>query len=175
MFFKIFFSSLFCFMSLMSFSQKNIFDVARNGTVDEVKKLMIINPDTINKSDTNGYMPLTLACYRGNSKVASFLAERVADIDAGSKYGTPLMAAVFKDENDLVATLLNMKANPDLADVSGTAPLHYAAMKQNDAIVKLLVEAHADINLKDNKGRTALDYAKISDNKKIIELLNKIK
>jgi len=159
----------------MSFSQKNIFDIARNGSIDEVKKLMTINPDTINKSDTNGYLPLTLACYRGNSEVAIFLAERVADIDAGSKFGTPLMAAVFKDEYELVATLLKYKANPDLTDGSGTAPLHYAAMKQNDGIVKLLVEAHANINLKDNKGRTALDYAKISDNIKIIHILNKNK
>lgn len=159
----------------MSFSQKNIFDVARNGTVDEVKRLMSIDPDTINKSDANGYLPLTLACYRGNSEVATFLAERVADIDGGSKYGTPLMAAVFKDEYELVVTLLKLKANPDLTDVSGTAPLHYAAMKQNEDIVKLLVAAHADINLKDNKGRTAMDYAKISDNKKIIDILNKIK
>jgi hypothetical protein len=118
---------------------------------------------------------LTLACYRGNSEVALFLAGRVSDIDGGSKYGTPLMAAVFKDEQELVAILLKFKANPDLTDVSGTSPLHYAAIKQNDGIVKLLVEAHADTNLKDNKGRTPMDYAKMAKNQKIIDILNKIK
>ena len=155
------------------FSQQSIFDVARSGTVDDVKKLMEINPDTINKADVTGYLPLTLACYRRNKSVAVFLAERVKDINGGSDYGTALMAAVFKDEEDLVETLLKFKANPNISDTQGTTPLHYAAIKRNETIVKLLMDANADVTKKDIRGKTALDYAKVTNSQNIIKLLNK--
>lgn len=160
-------------LSLTMFSQKSIYDVARNGSVEDVKILMKINPDTINIADVTGYLPLTLACYRGNKNVATFLAERVKDINGGSNYGTALMAAVFKDEVNLVETLLKNKADPNIADAQGTTPLHYASIKRNEAIVKLLMDANADPTKKDIRGKTAMDYAKVTNSQNIIKLLNK--
>lgn len=56
-------------------SQTTIFDVARTGTVQEMKALLVSNPLDINKSTPEGFTPLILACYRGNNEVAIFLIE----------------------------------------------------------------------------------------------------
>lgn len=64
---------------------KSIFDIARNGTVAEVKELMKQNPDVINQANENGFSPLILACYRGNIEVAKFLIDHVKDVNYKSR------------------------------------------------------------------------------------------
>lgn len=161
------------FLSLMVFSQKNIFDVARSGSIDELKELISINPDTINAINENGYTPLTLAAYNANDSVALYLVDKVKDINGNSKYGTPLSAAVFKGRTEIVRALVNAKANPNIADTNGSTPLHYAIIIRNEEMIKMLVEAKADINFKDKRGNSALDYAEMTNNENIILLLNK--
>lgn len=160
-------------VSFLCYSQKNIFDVARSGTIEDVKRLMEINPDTINVVSKNGYLPLTLACYRGNNEVAIFLASHVKDIDGSSDYGTPLMAAVYKNKPVIVKHLLKLKANVNFADANGTTPLHYAIILRSEPIIKLLMEANADVIFKDNRGNNAIDYASMTQNESIIQLINK--
>ena len=60
-------------VSSLLVAQDNIFDVARSGSIDDVKSLMAINSDTINAVNSKGFVPLTLACYRGNTSVALFI------------------------------------------------------------------------------------------------------
>lgn len=163
----------FLLMSLLCYGQKNIFDIARFGSVEDVKRLMTINADTINAIDTNGYLPLTLACYRENDDVAIFLASRVKQIDGTSEYGTPLMAAVYKNRPNIVEHLLNLNANPNAADVNGTTPLHYAIILRSEKLIKLLMDAKADVNFKDHRGNSAIDYAAMTQNESIIKLVNK--
>lgn len=162
---------VFLMMCFLSYSQKNIFDVARSGSVEEVKMLMSINADTINSVDSHGYLPLTLACYRGNDDVAMYLASHVKHIDGTSDYGTPLMAAVYKNNTAIVEHLLKLKANPNFADANGTTPLHYAIILRSEPIIKLLMEVNADVNFKDNRGNTAKDYAAMTQNESIIQLI----
>ncbi|MDT0557246.1 ankyrin repeat domain-containing protein [Ichthyenterobacterium sp. W332] len=164
---------VFLLFSICGFSQQNIFDVARSGNVNDIKELMKINPDTINIKDKNGYDPLTLACYRGNTKVAFFLANTANDINGSSKFGTPLMAAVYKNYDAIVKVLLERKVKVNTVDANGTSALHYAVINRNEIIVKYLVNYGANVLLKDNRGKTALDYAKISGEEAIIKLLKK--
>ncbi len=160
-------------LSVMMFSQKNIFDVARTGSLEELKELMVINPDTINAISEHGYTPLILAAYNSNDIVAMYLVDKVKDINGSSKYGTPLAAAVFKGRTGIVKTLLNVKANPNIADTNGSTPLHFAVIDRNEDLVRMLVDANADIHFKDKRGNSAVDYAKMTKNENIILLLNK--
>ena len=161
----------FFFTSVIAFAQNDIFNVARSGSVDDVMALMAINHDTINTANDKGFMPLTLACYNGNEAVGLFLIDQVKDINGDSKYGTPLMATVFRNHVPLTRALLEHGANPNIADVNKTTPLHYAVLNKNETIIALLIDAKADITLKDSRGKTALDYALMDSNTKIIELL----
>ncbi len=166
---------MFFLSSLVGHSQKNIFEVARSGSVNDVKALMAINADTINTVENSGYLPLILACYNGNREVAVFLIERVKDINGTSKMGTPLMAAVFKDDVAIVEALLAMNADPNIADANGTSALHYAILNRNEAVIKLLLDANADVSFKDKRGNSALDYGKMTQNQIIINLLKRNK
>ncbi|WP_296315602.1 ankyrin repeat domain-containing protein [Winogradskyella sp. UBA3174] len=152
---------------------KTVFDVARTGTLEEIKALVLNDKDVINTADERGYYPLTLACYHGNKEVAIFLVNNVKDVNVNISYGTPLIASVFKGHLDLVDELLNIGADPNVADVNGSTGLHFAVIMGKVDIVTSLLKYNADINLLDNKKRKPIDYALISDNKEIIKLLNK--
>lgn len=160
--------TLFFFQT--GFSQLDIFDVARKGTVEDVKTIMKQNPDAINSVNEEGYSPLILACYRGNIDVAKFLIKEVKDINGSSSMGTPLMAAVVKGHKEIVQVLLGNKADPNLTDANGTTALIYAVQFNNSAIVKLLLDYKADKSKNDDKGKTAFEYAAFSNNEEIINL-----
>lgn len=170
---KILFLFFFAITSLYSFSQeKSIFDIARSGSLQELKAAEKKNPDIINKVSKEGYSPLTLSCYSGNNEVAKYLINNVKNINSKSGYGTPLMAAVVKSNTELAVLLIKKKVEINASDPNGTTALHYAVMFDLEEITKLLVDAKASITLKDNRGNSALDYAKIKGNSNIIQLLN---
>ena len=168
---------LFVFLAFLSFpnvkaQESSIFDVARNGTLMEVKALTKNNPDIINNLSKEGYSVLTLACYYSNNDVASYLIEHVKDINSKSGYGTPLMAATVKKNRYLVKLLLEKNANPNLTDQNNSTALHFSVIFNQQEIIELLMKHNANPNIKDNRGNTALDYAKITNNNKFIQLLN---
>ena len=167
---------LFVFLTFLSFSnvkaqESSIFDIARNGSLMEIKALTKNNPDIINNISKEGYSALTLACYHSNNDVATFLIEHVKDINSKSGYGTPLMAATVKKNSNLVKLLLENNANPNLTDQNNSTALHFSVIFNQQEIIELLMKHKADPNIKDNRGNTALDYAKITNNNKFIQLL----
>ncbi len=80
---------------------KSIFDVARSGTVSEVKELMKQNPDIINQTNESGFSPLILACYRGNTAVAEFLMKNVVITIATTNNNTTSVLSLFDKEEIL--------------------------------------------------------------------------
>ena len=165
------------FLAVCSFVQLqaqdvSIFDIARNGTLAQLKLEVKKDAEIINKVSLEGYAPLTLACYYSNNEVAKYLIAHVKDINAISGYGTPLMAATVKRNTELVKLLLENDANPNLTDQNGSTALHFCIIFSDVEIARLLVNAKADATLKDNRGKSAEDYARITGNKEILELLN---
>ncbi len=150
---------------------KSIFDIARNGTVTEVKELMKQNPDVINQINENGFSPLILACYRGNTPVAEFLITHVKNMNYASGEGTALTASVFKGDRNLTQKLLQNNADPNVANSSGVTPLIYAVQSQNKEMVELLLKNKANKTLSDKQGKTVFEYALFSKNQDIINLL----
>lgn len=150
---------------------KSIFDIARSGTVAEVQDLMKQNPDIISQTNENGFSPLILSCYRGNTPVAEFLITHVKDINYVSGEGTALTASVFKGDKNITQKLLQNKADPNIANASGVTPLMYAVQAQNKEMVELLLNNKADKKQSDKQGKTVFEYALFSKNQDIINLL----
>ncbi|WP_185289403.1 ankyrin repeat domain-containing protein [Chryseobacterium lactis] len=150
---------------------KSIFDIARTGTVAEVTELMKQNPDIINQVNENGFSPLILACYRGNTEVAKYLIDHVKDLNYKSKEGTALAGLAVKYNKDLVERLLKKKADPNIADATGYTPLFWAVKFGNKELVELLLQYKADKTKKDSMGMTPFEYALKTDHKEIINLL----
>lgn len=150
---------------------KSVFDIARSGTVAELKDLMKNNPDIINQTNENGFSPLILACYRGNIEVADFLIDNVKDLDYKSQDGTALAGLSVRYNKSLAEHLLKKNANPNIADATGTTPLFWAVKTGNKELVELLLQYKADKTMKDSEGMTPFEYALKSDNKELINLL----
>lgn len=150
---------------------KSIFDIARTGTVAEVKELMKQNPDIINQTNDSGFSPLILACYRGNVEVAKFLMDNVKDINYKSQEGTALAGLSVKYNKDLVEYILKKNANPNLVDTTGSTPLFWAVKFGNKELIELLLKYKADKTIKDSQGMTPFEYALQTNNKEIINLL----
>ena len=117
----------------------DVFDVARKGTIEEVKVIFKKKPNSINALNNEGYSPLVLATYRGNNEVAKFLIENGSDINGNSKMGTPLMAAIVKGNTEIAKLLIEKKANVNSSDANGTTALMYAVQFKNSDILKLLL------------------------------------
>lgn len=150
---------------------KDVFDVARYGSVEEMKALETKNSDTINALNKMEFTPLILACYKGNTEVASYLTKRVKDVNYNSSSGTALAASVVKGNLVLSKLLLENKANPNLADAGGMTPLLYAIQFKNVELIKLLLSYKADKKLADGTGKMPFEYAVFTKNQEIINLL----
>ncbi|MBD8083876.1 ankyrin repeat domain-containing protein [Chryseobacterium caseinilyticum] len=169
----ILFTVFFLNLSLIAAQEKakSVFDIARSGTVAELKDLMKNNLDVINQANENGYSPLILACYRGNTEVADFLIDNVKDVDYKSQDGTALAGISVRHNRSLAEHLLKKNANPNIADGTGTTPLFWAVKSGNKELVELLLQYKADKSMKDSMGMTPFEYALKADNKEIINLL----
>lgn len=168
---KIFALIIICFHFDGIFAQKNIFDIARTGTLVDIKKAAIADPKCLNLKNENGYTPLILACYRGNLEVAKFLIENSKTVNISCDMGTPLMAATYKGQTEIVQLLLDNNANPNIADANGTTPLIFCAMFGNEKILDLLLKYKVNKQQKDKEGKTAFEFAVFSGNEKIINKL----
>jgi len=155
------------------FAQQSVFDIARNGSVEDLKALMKSNPDVINSKNDRGHTPLILASYKGNTDVALFLINNVKDINAMSPDGTALMAAAVFGNAHVIDALIAKKADLEVADSNGNTALLLSMIFRKTDIVEQLYYAGANVHAKDKKGNTALDYAKKMKLEKLISLLKK--
>eukprot|EP00966_Prymnesium_polylepis_P331151 7386713-Prymnesium_polylepis.1 len=99
-------------------------------------------------------------------RVRELLAEGGVEVDkTGGPYeSTPLGWAAFAGDAALVATLLESKADPNIAAKKGSSPLHMAVWNGDHAeLVELLLKAGAKPEARNGKGQTALDVAKQFD------------
>lgn len=160
-------------MFSFSFAQKDVFSVARNGTVEEMKLLFEKNKNCVNEIDNYEFSPLILASYRGNFEVAKYLITIVKNVDYQSPEGTALMAAVMRNNTELIQLLIEKNANLDLTSKTGVTALMLAIQFKNIEIIKILLHNKANLFLKDNEGKTAFEYAVNTNDEKIIQLLKK--
>ncbi len=141
---------ILCFgLTTKAQEKSDVFDIARKGTVEQIRQLVQSNPKVVNETNKDGFSALILACYRGNNEVAKFLIENGSNINSNSDMGTPLMASVVKGNNEMATFLIEKKANLNLADANGTTALIYSVQFQNIEILELLLKNKADQPHKD--------------------------
>ena len=90
------------------------------------------------------------------------LINKDSEIDLNScddKQRTALHISAANGTNDILRTLLENGANPNVKDVKGNTPLHLAACAGKVPIVTLLLHYGADISATDFNGKTPLHLA----------------
>jgi len=110
----------------------------------------------------------------GNAAKVSALLDSGVDINGRSSNGSyALNNAAVENQLEIMRTLLDHGANPNVQNSQGDTPLicatKYAGGKA--ATMKMRVDAGTDLAIEDDKGNTALDYAKARDQQDAIALL----
>ncbi|KAI5122550.1 hypothetical protein M0805_005277 [Coniferiporia weirii] len=108
-------------------------------------------------------LPIFSAAHKNQLFLLRALVEEdETQVDAKDVDGrTPLHWAAVSDQDttDIVAFLLDHKANVNIKDSSGWTPLHCAVSAGRESIVRELLGAGANINEKTTQGMTPLHYA----------------
>jgi len=171
-------------MILSSESRRSVngelFDAARSGDVQKVKKLIKSKADvnyTESLSLADGvqideWTPLMMAVVSRNLDVVKQLVSAGAWVNyLNSQVFNAVKLAVDIDRIDMVKYLVEHGAYINNSNFEGVTPLMSAAINGNYDITQYLVSLHADLNSRHKDGDTALMFAIARGHSKIAELL----
>lgn len=126
---------------------------------------------------TKESFPLHKAIFEEKVEIASEFCknikpENIHAIDGFDENGdTPLICAITKKNEDIVAILLQSGANPDQKNINGETPLTISAKSFHANIVTLLIEEGADVNQVNSLDESPLKIATNIKNQECINLL----
>jgi ankyrin repeat protein len=114
-----------------------------------------------------------LAAYNGHTRIAEFLLEHGARVDARNPEGrTALMFAATGSFPETAELLLNQGADPDATgQVEGWSPIMFAAAEGRSEVVQVLLEEGANPSLKDKDGEQAIDFATKGGHSRVTKIL----
>ncbi|HRJ42089.1 MAG: ankyrin repeat domain-containing protein [Caldilineaceae bacterium] len=122
-------------------AQLDLFSAAAIGYLPEVEQYYAWKAESIDWFAKDGFTPLQLAAYFGQTEAALWLIEKGADIHAPSKNGMQLQAihaAVAGRSPQIVAALIAAGADLHAQQAGGFTPLMAAEQNGDEAIAELL-------------------------------------
>jgi ankyrin repeat protein len=152
----------------------DVFEAAATGRVNHAVRILARKPELANAYSADGFQPLALAAYFGQTEVVEFLLHAGAEINSLSRndvQATPLNSAAAGGHVEAMRLLLEYGADPNACQGGGVTSLHIAAQNGNLQAVLLLLHNGADLRLKNNTGKTALDLAREAGHLEVVELL----
>ena len=114
----------------------DVFAAAATGRTDDLRRALA--PDTVNAYAYDGWTPLHLAAFFGQTDAARILLDGGADvalISRNNMSNTPLHAAAAGRHSDIALLLLERGADPTVIDAGGYTPLSIAQQNQLDSVV----------------------------------------
>jgi ankyrin repeat protein len=126
---------------------KSIHQLADDGNVEAIRRLVDAFPDVISHVDSLGNAPIHYACGGDHLEVLKLLIDSGANVNQPGRFGETPLHCVIMDSEDaialpLVRELLRVGADPSIIDTSGNAPIHYAKIQQSglSKTIALLIE-----------------------------------
>ena len=134
-------------------------------TEDAIDLINIMDIDTLNIQDIDGYTPLVHAINRHANDIAIAIINKGVNLDLQDIDGyTSLMHAIIdRHANDIVIAIINKGVNLDLQDIDGYTALSRALTRNNIELVNILLEAGANSTIQDNYGNSPADVLGASD------------
>jgi ankyrin repeat protein len=138
--------------------------------IQRIQTMIQNSPDLINAPGKDGNTPLTAAAAAGQLKVAAFLLDHGANVNAGEN--PALNAATAAGNRAMVEFLLSRGANVNSKSLGvEETPLHTAAKRGFAAVVKVLLANKADLNAQNKGGWSPLMSAASADHPEIVKRL----
>jgi hypothetical protein len=129
------------------------------GDISEVRRLVEVEEEDVDKATTGGPTPLVAAVIYNQLVVIRYLLEQGADKDKmnnNAEGATPLYIAAQKGHFAVMQCLVEQGADKDKAARDGLTPLCIAAYSGRFPMVRYLVEQGADKNKAAKEGFTPL-------------------
>lgn len=153
----------------------DIFAAAALGRVDVLGAALASNPAAVNGYAYDGWTPLHLAAFFGQTAAVERLlgaGAGIAAVSRNSLRNTPLHAAVAGGHVEPALLLIERGAPVNVADAGGHTPLHIAAEAAYIPIVKALLDRGADAHAVDAEDKTPLSRATARNHTEVIDLIN---
>lgn len=138
-----------------------IHEAAVLGHGERIRQLLEQDPSMGNLLSVDGFTPLGLAAFFGNSHIVEQLLSAGADPNIGSTnrmHVRPIHSAAAHSDMDialrLVRCLLEHGAEVNVAQSGGWTPLHQAAAHGREELVRLLLEWGADTRIESETHKT---------------------
>ncbi len=133
------------------------------GSARHVEAALASGSIDIDQGDPKGFTPLMIAAASGDSRVASILQRRGANVSIVSDGGfTALHFSAQQGRLDVTKLLVKAGAVIDAVDDRGFTPLHMAADRGHWEIMSALIEGGANIDTRLPQGSTPLFSAAIN-------------
>jgi ankyrin repeat protein len=156
-------------------AEVDMFMAAAGGYVDRLRDNVEHDPASVSAFSRDGWTPLHLAAFFGQTEAARHLLTRRADVTAVSRNetgNTPLHAAVAARQTALAELLLAHGASANASSAGGWRPLHLAADHGDLESIRVLLASGAEINVCSDDGRTPLSMAQVKDRREAADLLS---
>jgi uncharacterized protein len=152
----------------------DVFEAAALGAKHRLVELCQEQPELVRASSPDGFQPLHLAAFFGQTEVIRELLERHADVNAVADNPSrvrPLHSAVASRNGDAVRLLVEHGAEVDVQQHGGWTPLHAAALHGDRSLVELFINRGADAKMTSDDGKDAAALAESSGHGEIAALL----
>lgn len=154
----------------------DIHEAASIGDKEVLLHIIKRSPEQTNTYAVDGFTPLGLASFFGNTEIVKILVDHGANPNMASNNQfkvTPLHSACAVSNYDIAEILIENGADVNVKQMQNVTPLHSAAHNGQTKLVKLLIDNGAEIDSKMDNGQTPLFMAEEKEYKEVIDLLKK--
>ena len=153
----------------------DVFAAAALGRVDALEQSLASDPQAVHHFSYDGWTPLHLASFFGQTEAARRLLEAGAPLDAESRNSnrnTALHAATAGRHSELALMLIERGAPVSGPDGGAHTPLHIASENGMLEVVKALLARGADPHAVDGEDQTPMSRAAAKNHSAVIDALN---
>lgn len=152
----------------------DVLEAAAVGDQQRLAALVDGDPHALHARTVDGFTPLHLAAFLGQTGATMFLVQLGADTSAVADNPSlvqPLHSAVASGDLGVVEALLRSGVDVDARQAGGFTPLMGAAAQGVSTMVERLLAAGARRRLVDDQGRSAAAHAEASGHHGLADLL----
>lgn len=132
------------------------------GNSQKVQQEIAADKHLANAFSPDGFSPLSLAAFFGQTEIARYLLAQGADPNLAAKNASgvnALHSAVAREDYDLCVLFIEAGADVNAVQMQNVSALHSATHRGNLPLVKLLIENGAVIDHAMDNGDTAVSIA----------------